>query len=202
MTPARVIRVGQPLRDLTEWLPNSLSGLTVRARESSTLAIMTGPFPVLVVGAMIAVAQAAGRAWVPLDALLYWQASGRLDNLYAAGWTGGYNYAGPPPVAQLWTVLHALPLELALVAWITFLFGCLWYSARGWALPIIGLGLLGIATGIPGISAPLGIVLLGNVGMLMTAGLVASLRYSGRDRDPGPGQGRAWRGAALAPGPG
>ena len=138
-----------------------------------------GPLPVLVVGAIIAVAEATGRAWVPLDALLYWQASARLDNLYAVGWTGAYNYAGPPPVAQVWAIFHVLPLELVLVAWITFLFGCLWYAARGWALPIIVIGLVGIATGIPAISAPLGIILLGNVGMLMTAGVVATVRQPG-----------------------
>ena len=138
-----------------------------------------GPLPVLIVGAIIAVAEATGRAWVPLDALLYWQASARLDNLYAVGWTGAYNYAGPPPVAQVWAIFHVLPLELVLVAWITFLFGCLWYAARGWALPIIVIGLVGIATGIPAISAPLGIILLGNVGMLMTAGVVASVRQPG-----------------------
>ena len=197
MTTARLTDVGRPLRDSNEWLPASLSGLASRARESSALAIVAGPLPVLVVGAVIAVAQAVGRAWVPLDALLYWQASSRLGDLYAVGWTSGYNYAGPPPVAQLWAILHALPLDVALVAWITFLFGCLWYSARGWALPIIGIGLVGIVTGIPGISAPLSIVLLGNVGMLMTAGLVASIRCSGAIAIPvlakvGPGAALLW----------
>jgi hypothetical protein len=197
MTPARFVQISQGLQEPIESSPSRVSALVMQARESSTLAIMAGPLPVLVVGAIIAVAEATGRAWIPLDALLYWQASGRLDNLYASGWTSGYNYAGPPPVAQLWALLHALPLELALAAWITFLFGCLWYSARAWALPIIGLGLIGIATDIPGISAPLGIVVLGNVGMLMTAGLVASIRYSGAIAIPvlakvGPGAALFW----------
>jgi hypothetical protein len=179
MTAERVARTGATLRNVVAHVPARMAARATRMAASPSLAVLGGPLPVLVVGAIIAIAQAAGRAWIPLDALLYWQASARLDHLYADGWTGAYNYAGPPPVAQAWAILHALPLELVLVAWITFLFGCLWYATRRWALPVIVLGLVGIATGTPAISAPLGIVLLGNVGMLMTAGIVASVRHPG-----------------------
>jgi hypothetical protein len=165
--------------------------------------------PVLVVGAVMAVAQASGRAWDPIDADQYWLASSHLDHLYAYNWTSATDYASPPTIAQLWAPFHVLPFEVVLVAWITFLFGCLWYAARAWALPIVVLGLVGIGTGISDISAPLAIILLGNVSMLMTAGVVATVRHPAAVAIPaltkiGPGTAlgwhvfrREWRAAAI-----
>jgi hypothetical protein len=157
----------------------------------------------------MAVAQASGRAWDPIDADQYWLASSHLDHLYAYNWTSATDYASPPTIAQLWAPFHVLPFEVVLVAWITFLFGCLWYAARAWALPIVVLGLIGIGTGIPDISAPLAIILLGNVSMLMTAGVVATVRHPAAVAIPaltkiGPGTAlgwhvfrREWRAAAV-----
>lgn len=140
--------------------------------------VLFGPWPVLVVGAILATAEATGRAWVPLDVHSYWDASFRLGDLYPATWVGdAYNYAGPPPMAQLFSLVHGLPFELVVVVWVTFLFGCLWYATRAFALPIIAAGLLGFRFGLPFLGIPLAIVLLGNAGMLLTAGVVASVRH-------------------------
>lgn len=147
-----------------------------RAADHPTLRVLGGPLPVLLVGFIFGLTEAIGRAWQPLDAILYWQASARLDHLYANGWTGAYNYASPPLIAQIWAPFHLLPFEVVLVAWVTFLFGCLWYATQRWALPIIVVGLIGIGLDIPALSAPIAISLLGNVGMLMTAGVVATVR--------------------------
>lgn len=159
--------------------------------------VLAGPLPVVMIGAIVAVGQALTHGWVSLDASLYWQASARLDHLYAYNWTGAYNYASPPPVAQLWAPLHVLPFEVVQAVWITLLFGCLWYAARAWALPILAVGVVGIVLNLPVISAPLGIILLGNVGMLMTAGVVATVRWPGAAAIPaltkvGPGIALGW----------
>lgn len=158
----------------------------VRSRGSADRAFprwLAGPLPVLVIGAVVVIGQAVSHAWVSLDASLYWQASARLDNLYADGWTGAYNDASPPTIAQLWAPFHVLPFEVVSAAWPVFLFGCLWSATRSWALPIIAIGAIGFALGIPALAAPLDIILLGNVGMLMTAGLVASIRHSEGSQD-------------------
>jgi hypothetical protein len=197
MNPVRAARLRSSARNALASVPGARAIRALRAGDHPRFRVVTGPLPVVLVGAIIGIAQAAGRAWIPLDAQLYWQASQRLDHLYADGWTGAYNYASPPPIAQLWAPLHVLPFEIVLVGWITLLFACLWYATRGWALPIIGLGLVGIATGIPAISAPLGIILLGNVGMLVTAGVVATVRHPGAVAIPtltkvGPGVACLW----------
>jgi hypothetical protein len=136
-----------------------------------------GPLPVLMIGLVLALAQVTGRAWLPLDAADYWEASFRLGDLYPATWSAyAYNFAAPPPIAQAFSLVHGLPWPLVLIAWQTFLFGCLWYACRGWTLAVIAVGLVGIGAGLPYVAAPLGLVLLGNAGMLMTAGVVATVR--------------------------
>jgi hypothetical protein len=60
----------------------------VRSRGSADRAFprwLAGPLPVLMIGAVVAIGQAVSHAWVSLDASLHWQASARLDNLYADG---------------------------------------------------------------------------------------------------------------------
>src|SRR4051794_23377511 len=105
--------------------------------------IVVGPLPVLLIGSIIAALEATGRAWPPVDARSYWDASFRLDDLYAETWSAfSYNYAGPPPMPQAFALFHWLPFEVVVVAWVTFLFGCLWYATRAFALPIIAVGLV------------------------------------------------------------
>jgi hypothetical protein len=146
-------------------------------RAGALLRGLSGPLPVVVIGLVFALAQVTGRAWLQIDARDYWEASFRLGDLYPETWSAyAYNYAGPPPLPQLFSLLHVLPLELVLVAWEVLLFGCLWYVCRGWTLAVIGIGLVAIGTGLPYVGAPLGIVLIGNAGMLMTAGVVATVR--------------------------
>jgi Glycosyltransferase family 87 len=169
-------QLGRSLRDLVATIPGVQRVRSLGLSDRRSVRGIGGPLPVVMVGALVAIDQAVTHAWVALDASLYWQASARLDNLYDPNWTSAYNYASPPPVAQLWAPLHLLPFGVVQAVWITFLFGCLWYAARAWALPIIVIGAIGFALGIPAMAAPLDIILLGNVGMLMTAGIVASLR--------------------------
>jgi hypothetical protein len=136
-----------------------------------------GPLPVLVIGFVFAIAQVTGRAWRPVDAEDYWEASFRLGHLYPDVWLStGYNFAAPPPIAQLFSLAHALPWGVVFVGWQMCLFACLWYACRGWALPVIAAGVVGIGTGMRYLEAPLGLALLGNAGMLMTAGIVATVR--------------------------
>ena len=139
--------------------------------------VLGSMWAVLAIGAVLAAAQVTGRAWRPLDVESYWAASFRLGDLYPDRWAAtGYNYAGPPPVAQLFSLVHGLPFAMVELGWLVFLFGCLWYACRGWTLVVIGAGLAAIGLNIPVVSAPLGIVLLGNVGMAMTAGVIATVR--------------------------
>jgi Flp pilus assembly pilin Flp len=178
-------------------LPSVGRQVALRRAASSYARLLAGPIPVLMIGAIVAIGQAVSHAWASLDANLYWQASARLDNLYADGWTSAYNYANPPVIAQLWAPLHVLPFAVVQAVWTIVLFGCLWYATRGWALAIMGIGAVGIALQLPFLSAPLGIILLGNVGMLLTAGVVASIRWPGAAAIPaltkvGPGVALGW----------
>jgi Glycosyltransferase family 87 len=184
-------------RSEIETLPSIGHRVALHPASSSYARLLAGPIPVLLIGAIVAIGQALSHAWTSLDANLYWQASARLDNLYADGWTSAYNYSNPPIIAQLWAPLHILPFEVVQAVWTVVLFGCLWYATRGWALVVLGIGAVGIALGLPFLSAPLGMILLGNVGMLLTAGVVATIRWPAAAAVPaltkvGPGVALAW----------
>lgn len=137
--------------------------------------VLASPWPVLTIGALITILQVAGRAWPAHDAAMYWDAAHRLGDLYPETW-GHLTYASPPPIAQAFSLLTWLPWPLMLIGWQVLLWGSLWYATRPFTLPVIAVGFVGLATGIP-IHGPVSIVLIGNAGMLMTAAVVATIRH-------------------------
>jgi len=108
---------------------------------------------------------------------MYWRASERLSDLYPALWSEySYNYASPPTIAQAFSLVRWLPWPVALVTWQLVLWTALWYATRPFTLPVVVAGYLGLALDIPLLAAPIGVVLIGNAGMLLTAGAVATVR--------------------------
>lgn len=130
----------------------------------------------LTVGAIVAGLQVSGRAWPAHDAAMYWAAAQRLDRLYPATW-GDLTYASPPPIAQTFSFLTWLPWPVVLVGWQLLLWWSLWYATRPFTLPVVLAGYVGLAFNIGPLAAPLGLVLIGNAGMLMTAAVVATVRH-------------------------
>jgi len=138
--------------------------------------VLASPWPVLVIGAIITVLQVAGRAWPAHDATSYWRAAQSLGDLYPDTW-GDLAYAGPPPMAQLFAAMSWLPWPVVLFGWQLVLWWSLWYATRPFTLPVVLAGYLGLALDVGPLAAPLGLALIGNAGMLMTAAVVATVRY-------------------------
>ena len=149
----------------------------------------------LLVGLLVGLGQALGRVSLPGDAWLYWQA--QPGALYSGTWiTTGYVY--PPPFALALAPFHLLPWPVFIVGWTTLLFGALWYIARGWSLPLIAAGFVGIAAGLRDpVTTTLAWALEGNVQLLLAAAAVAGMRYPGAWAVPlltkmAPGVGVLW----------
>jgi hypothetical protein len=128
---------------------------------------------------VFAVGQVMGLADRPIDFVYVWEAT-NFDDLYGEVWGEDAWFVYPPPIAQAFVLVRPLGLDVATVLWELVLAGCLVYIVRGWALPLVGLALLYLATGLPVLepfAQPLGQVLTGNVQMLLLAALVAGFRY-------------------------
>jgi hypothetical protein len=131
----------------------------------------------LILGVIFGIGQALHLTQKPLDFVLYWKATNFAD-LYPANWlSNDYAYVYPPPMAQLLLPFHVLPFEVAAIGWSIVCFASMWYVARAWSLPLIGLGLIGAAFGLSRATTVfLEYVLLGNVQWPMAAGIVLAMR--------------------------
>jgi hypothetical protein len=152
----------------------------------------------LILGVIFGIGQALHLTQKPLDFVLYWKATNFAD-LYPANWlSNDYAYVYPPPMAQLLIPFHVLPFDVAAVGWSVVCFASMWYVARAWSLPLIGLGLVGAAVGFSGATTVfLEYVLLGNVQWPMAAGIVLAMRAPAAWAIPiltkiGPGVGALW----------
>jgi Glycosyltransferase family 87 len=166
----------------------------------------------LLMGAMLGLAQAIGLSPQAFDAAFYWNPP--LDHLYPAHWglQGGYLY--PPPLAVGLAPLHVFGWGAFEVVWSTLQFGALWVMARRWAWLVVGVGVVYLAVPIPFLEVParalLGYAASGNVQLLVGAAIVLAIRRPGLWALPlltkvGPGVGvlwhvfrREWRQVAVA----
>jgi len=152
----------------------------------------------LILGVIFGIGQALHLTQKPLDFVLYWKATNFAD-LYPPNWlSNDYAYVYPPPMAQLLLPFHVLPFEVAAIGWSIVCFASMWYVARAWSLPLIGLGLIGAAFGLSRATTVfLEYVLLGNVQWPMAAGIVLAMRAPAVWAIPiltkiGPGIGAFW----------
>jgi hypothetical protein len=148
------------------------------SRAAGMRRVLFGPAPLVLLGLLIGVAQGIGLLHHPIDFVLYWRETDPLD-LYPLTWTDptrGYVY--PPPMALVLIPFHVFPWPIATALWSMLLGGCLWYAARWAGLPLIGLGLAGLAVGfVDATTAVLSWFLLGNVQIIMAAAIVGMLRF-------------------------
>ena len=154
----------------------------------------------VMVGFVIGLAQALGRAEAGTDNILYWHDTGN-GLAYPAQWMISSSWwVYPPPLGQSLEFIHPIGFPAYLVASSVLLFAALAYVARGWSLPLVGLGFLGIAFPSPPtliLAQPFGWALLGNVQLLMAAAIVAGMRWPAAWAVPlltkiGPGVGLLW----------
>ena len=152
----------------------------------------------LILGVTFGIGQALHLTQKPLDFVLYWKATNFAD-LYPPNWlSNDYAYVYPPPMAQLLLPFHLLPFDVAAVGWSIVCFASMWYVARAWSLPLIGLGLIGAVIGLSHAATVfLEYVLLGNVQWPMAAGIVLAMRAPAAWAIPiltkiGPGIGALW----------
>ena len=154
----------------------------------------------VMVGFVIGLAQALGRAEAGTDNILYWHDTGN-GLAYPAQWMISSSWwVYPPPLGQSLEFIHPIGVPAYLVASSVLLFAALAYVARGWSLPLVGLGFLGIAFPSPPtliLAQPFGWALLGNVQLLMAAAIVAGMRWPAAWAVPlltkiGPGVGLLW----------
>ncbi len=130
----------------------------------------------LLLGFIVGIGQVTGLVASPLDAATYWRA-GTSTLLYPVNWSAN-GVPGllfyPPPVAQISTLLQPIGWAAFDILWSTLIFGCFWYCARRWSLPLVLIALL------PGpaiFSTCLGLALVGNMQWILAALVVVSLRY-------------------------
>jgi hypothetical protein len=152
----------------------------------------------LLVGALVGLAQAIGVGPVPFDAAAYWNP--QLSQLYPADWrAGGYLY--PPPLAVALAALHVFGWGAFVVAWSTLQFGALWVMARRWAWLVVAAGAAYLIVPLPLLAVPahsiLGYAAMGNAQLLIGAAVVLALRWPGLWAFPlltkiGPGVGVLW----------
>jgi hypothetical protein len=134
----------------------------------------------ILLGAVFGMAQVAGTLAVPMDFASYWRAD--VAQLYVASWDDpALTYVYPPPMAQLLAPLHVIPLAVAIVAWTTMSFACLWYCLREWTLPVVAVGTVSLLLPRDNLlasvlSGPMSAVLLGNVNIVIAAAIVAAIR--------------------------
>jgi hypothetical protein len=153
----------------------------------------------LLIGLFAGVGQVAGLVSLPGDSLAYW-AAGTSTQLYPEHWsqvaTGFLFY--PPPVAQLSTLLQPLGWAAFDILWNLLIFGCFWYCAGRWSLPLVAVGLLPvIGVPIPIVGTFLGYALLGNMQWILAALVVVALRHPSAwavqvVTKTGPGVGAFW----------
>lgn len=114
-----------------------------------------------------------------LDFRFYWRATD-FGNLYPVDWMDpAYAYVYPPPLAQFVYPFHALPEIIVSTAWTTLCFVCLWYCVRQWTLPLLGLGVVGLAVSNDVLAVGLGQGMLGNINLPIAAAIVAGMRHPG-----------------------
>jgi len=123
------------------------------------------------VGAIVSVSQIVGLVALPGDAAVYWLTRPGEYTL------GGYGY--PPPLLQLLAPLHALgSWQLYLIVWNLLGFVAMGYVFGRWSFLLLAL----IAPDILGAgrdawwAGPVEVLFLGNVTMIMLAGMVAAVR--------------------------
>lgn len=177
---------------MSAWRERYETNPTGRAFDRLSLPAM------LILGVIFGIGQALHLTQKPLDFVLYWKATNFAD-LYPANWlSNDYAYVYPPPMAQLLLPFHVLPFEVAAIGWSIVCFASMWYVARAWSLPLIGLGLIGAAFGLSRATTVfLEYVLLGNVQWPMAAGIVLAMRVPAAWSIPiltkiGPGIGALW----------
>jgi hypothetical protein len=140
--------------------------------------VLTGPAPLVLFGLLVGFAQGIGLLHHPIDLVIYWRETNPLHLYPLTMFDPDHGYFYPPPMALLLIPLHILPWPIATTIWSGLLGFCLWYAARWAGLPVIGLGLVGLALGfVDGTTAVLSWFLLGNVHIVMAAAIVAMLRY-------------------------
>jgi hypothetical protein len=152
----------------------------------------------LLVGALVGLAQALGIGPRPFDAGFYWDPP--LSHLYPDHWIdGGYPY--PPPLAVALGPLHVFGWAAFQVGWATLQFGALWVMARRWAWLVLAAGAFYLVTPIGFFEIPgrglLGYAVMGNVQLLLGAAIVLALRWPALWSIPlltkvGPGIGVVW----------
>jgi hypothetical protein len=167
----------------------------------------------LLVGLLAGIAQVIGRLPPPGDASVYWLAGADPELLYPTRWdvVAGPMYVYPPPLALTVGALHVLPYEVYIVVTTALLFAALWYCAGRWTPVIIVAGIVGtLVRPLWPLAVPLSYALLGNVQLLLAAGIVIALRHPVAWSLPvltkiGPGVGlvwyvarREWRSLAMA----
>ncbi len=133
----------------------------------------------LLAGLLSGIGQITGRVSPPLDSLAYW-AAGTSKLLYPEHWSqvgNGFLFY-PPVVAQVSALLQPIGWNVFDVVWNIVIFGCFWYCAGNWSLPLVGLGLLPVAgVPVPVVGTFLGYALLGNMQWLLAALVVLALRH-------------------------
>lgn len=133
----------------------------------------------LLIGFLAGIGQVAGLVSPPVDSLVYW-AAGTSTLLYPEHWSQVSNglLFYPPPVAQLSTLLQPIGWAAFNVIWNVLIFGCFWYCAGRWSLPLVAVGLLPvIGVPVPVVGTFLGYALLGNMQWLLAALVIIALRH-------------------------
>jgi hypothetical protein len=129
---------------------------------------------VILVGLACGIYQAIGRSPLPGDAWMYWTAD--LAHLYPANW-GAESYIYPPILAQITTILHPIGWQVFVVCWTTLLWAALAYMLGRWTWLFVVLGIATAVFGLPSAAgAVLSYALIGNVQLLIAAGIVVALR--------------------------
>jgi hypothetical protein len=118
-----------------------------------------------------ALSAAAGYPFAVYDAHSYWLAGGS-DHPYAATIASGfddsvnpYKYRYPPPLAQVFFVLHLIPWPIVAALWVALLFGVFLLLTGRWA-PLLLL-----------FPPTLAELYLGNVNMLIALAIVIGVRW-------------------------
>jgi hypothetical protein len=133
----------------------------------------------IVVVAVFVAGQVLGLVAHPIDFAYSWEAT-NFDDLYGDVWGADAWFVYPPAWAQIVALVRPLGLDVVMVGWELGLGLCLVHLVRGWALPLIGLALVYVATGfgpLEPLAKPFGEVLTGNVQLLMLVCIVAGFRY-------------------------
>jgi hypothetical protein len=178
----------------------------IRSDGFASLSSLAAPFPVRYRAPILAMAA------VGLGVALYCLISGfrSVDlDIYAGAAAGGGEYVGrwgsseqswfvyPPPMLYVFRALAPLGHEITMVVWLVACGAALAVGAGWWAVALMPIGIVGIATHVMPSAVPLGALIMGNVQCLLVACIALGLRWPALWAIPlltkvGPGVGILW----------